>query len=150
MSRNKPKTRSNAKIFKNPEIHEFRGEIVPTGRCRENFENGAIRATIRQCGKAKENILERKHYNTLEKHLLRGEVFSKKSSSHRLPCNSALLQGTSISFSGATLQSPRTSQELTKSDNLVRFLPDGDNQSSLGSPLLVPRSPEAKRRVHFL
>ena len=114
-----------------------------------NFENATIR-TIGQCDKAKENISGRKQYYTLEKHLLSGEVFSKKSSSHRLPCNSALLQGTSTSFSGATLQSPRTSQELTKSDNLVRFLPDGDNQSSLGSPLFVPKSPEAKRRVHFL
>jgi len=116
----------------------------------ENFENVAIRTTVANPIRPKE-IFKRENndYNTLEKHLLSGEVFWKKSSSHRLPCNSALLQGTSTSFSGATLQSPRTSQELTKSDNLVRFLPVGDSQSSLGSPLLVPRSPEAKRRVQF-
>lgn len=86
---------------------------------------------------------------TSEKHLLSSEVFFRKSSSQCLPSNSALLQGTSLSRS--TLQSPRTSHELTKSDNLVRFLPVGESQSSLASPLFVPRRPKARKdSVHRL
>lgn len=82
--------------------------------------------------------------------MLSGEVLLEKSSTQRL-AGTSLLQGICTSFScSRTLQSPRTSHELTKSDTLVRFLPVGDSQSSLGSPLLVPRRPKARRGFMFV
>ena len=80
--------------------------------------------------------------HTVVKHLYRGDVLLRKSSSQRL-VGSVLSHAFISSFLRSTLHSssPRTSQELTKSDTSVLFFPVADNQSSLGSPLLVPRSP---------